>query len=69
MKVVAVDLLENLTAKCAPEQEEVPVVAIAGLPAIKGSVVESNLNKGLLQTLGMASVETRSAELDYDAKP
>ena len=68
MQVQGLRMLETLTAKYAPELKEVPVVAIVGLPAIKSSVVELDLRKGLLRTLGMASEEAREQEFDYQAK-
>ncbi len=68
MQVAAVDLLETLTAKYAPELKEVPIVAIVGLPAIKSSVVRLDIRKGVLQTLGMASEEACAQEFDYQVK-
>lgn len=69
MRVADVALLANLTAKYATELKEVPVIAILGLPAIKSSVVELDLRRGLLRTLGMGSSEARAQEVDYAAKP
>lgn len=65
----AVSLLESLTKDYVQELDEVPVVAIVGLSAIKSNVVELDLRKGLLRTLGLASDEAQSKEIDYEAKP
>lgn len=64
-----VPLLEKLTRDYAQALGEVPVVAIVGLPAIKSNVVELDLRKGLLRTLGLASDEAQAKEMDYEAKP
>ena len=62
-------MLEILTANYAPELKEVPVVAVLGLPGIKGSVIELDLQKGLLRTLGVGSEEARKQEFDYTDTP
>lgn len=64
-----VPLIETLTRDFSRELDEVPVVAIVGLPAIKSNVVELDLRRGLLRTLGLASGVGPSEEINYEAKP
>jgi hypothetical protein len=68
MQVADVKFLATLTAKYAPELKEVPVVAVVGLAAIKSSVVNLDIRKGLLQTLGMGSEKARQEEFDYQVQ-
>jgi hypothetical protein len=64
-----VPLLEDLTKRYSKELEEVPVVGLVGPLAINSNVIELDLRRQLLRTMGMASDEARAAEIPYEAKP
>ncbi len=62
-------LLEHHTRLYARDLKEVPVVGFIGLPAFKNNVVELDMGRELLRTMGMASDEARSKEMPYEVKP
>jgi len=61
--------LEAHTKLYAKELQEVPVVGYIGLPAFENNVVQLDMGKELLRTMGMASDEARSVEMAYEVKP
>lgn len=61
-------LLEDHTRLYAKELDEVPVVGFLGLPAFQNNVVELDMGRELLRTMGMASDEARAEEMPYEAK-
>lgn len=63
-----IPMLEALTKQYSKELGEVPVVGLIGPLAVRSNVIELDLRKQLLRTMGMASDEARAAEMPYETK-
>jgi hypothetical protein len=68
-----IGVLEELTAEHAPELEEIPAVAIVGLPAFSGYVVQMDIDSGLLRLLsleeGRRQIEEETGSAGDVARP
>ena len=60
-------MLETHTRLYAQELDEAPVVGFIGPAAFKSNVIELDMSKGLLRTMGLASDSARAAEVPYEA--